>query len=51
MKNGTAQGEITLIVIAILILVIGRFLLLPAVCRHMPLLLPGGHFDYCIFFR
>jgi len=39
------------LIIAIIILVIGRFFLFPAVCRVFPLQLPGGGFDLCFFFR
>jgi hypothetical protein len=51
MERDAAQAGIHALIIAIIILIIGRFLLLPLVCRAFPLQLPGGGFDYCFFFR
>ena len=51
MDTEAAQAGIYALILAIIILVIGRFLLFPEVCRIFPLQLPGGGFDFCFFFR
>jgi hypothetical protein len=51
MDRETAQAEIYAIILAIIFLVISRFLLFPAVCQSFPLQIPGQEFDYCFFFR
>ena len=51
MERDAAQAGLHALIIAIVILLIGRFLLFPALCRVIPLQLPGGGFDYCLFFR
>ena len=51
METDTAQAWIVALVVAIIVLIVGRFLLFPAVCQSYPLQLPGQNFDYCIFFR
>ncbi len=51
MERDAAQAGIYAIIIAIIILVISWFFLLPAVCRSIPLQIPGQEFDYCFFFR
>jgi hypothetical protein len=51
MDKEAAQAGIYAIILAIIILIIGRFFLFPAVCKNFPLQLPGGDFDFCFFFR
>ena len=51
MEKDAAQAGIYAILIAIIILIISRFLLFPAVCQSFPLQLPGQDFDFCFFFR
>lgn len=51
METDGAQSYIPPIIIMIVILVIARYLLFPAVCRSIPLELPGYDVDFCIFFR
>jgi hypothetical protein len=51
MERDAAQAGIYAIIIAIIILVITRFLLFPMVCQSFPLQIPGQEFDYCFFFR
>jgi hypothetical protein len=51
MGKDAAQVVIHAIIIAIIILIISRFLLFPEVCRVFPLQLPGRDFDFCLFFR
>jgi hypothetical protein len=45
--NDAAQAEIPVIIPAILILIIGWFFLFPAICRNIPLNLPGSDLDFC----
>jgi hypothetical protein len=51
METDAAQIWIHAAIIAIIVLVIGKVLLFPAVCRVIPLQVPGIGFDYCFFFR
>jgi hypothetical protein len=51
MDRDTALTGIASVVIAIILLIIGRFFLFPAVCKSIPLQLPGYDFDFCLFFR
>jgi hypothetical protein len=51
MDTDQAQAGAYAIIIAIILLIIGRFFLFPAVCQSFPLQLPGQDFDYCFFFR
>jgi hypothetical protein len=51
MERDASLIGIHAIIIAIIVMVIGRFLIFPAVCNYIPLQLPGGGFDYCFFFR
>ncbi len=51
MERDAALAWLPALVIAIILIIISRFLLFPAVCQSFPLQLPGGSFDYCFFFR
>jgi hypothetical protein len=51
MERDAAQAGLPALVIAIIVLVIGWFILFPAMCRIFPLQVPGMDFDFCIFFR
>jgi hypothetical protein len=51
MERNAALGELGLIIAALIILIIGRFLLFPAVCQLVPIQLPGMGVDFCVLFR
>jgi len=51
MEKDAAQIGIPAIIIAIILLVIAWFFLVPEVCRSIPLQPPGPAFDFCFFFR
>jgi len=51
MEPDAAQAGLHALVFAIIVLVIGWFFLFPAVCRTVPLQVPGTGFDLCMFFR
>lgn len=51
MEREIALAWLPALVIAIIVVIIGRFLLFPAVCQSIPLQIPGQQFDYCFFFR
>jgi hypothetical protein len=51
MEKDAALAGIYGLIIAIILLILGRFFLFPAVCQSFPLVLPGQGFDYCFFFR
>jgi len=51
MEMDAAQAGIYAFILVIIFLIISRFLIFPAICRTVPLQLPGTEFDYCFFFR
>ena len=51
METDAALAWVPVLIVAIVLLIIGRFLLIPMTCQYIPLQLPGGTIDYCILFR
>jgi hypothetical protein len=51
MEKDAAQLGTPAMIIIVIILIIGGMFLFPAVCRSIPLQMPGLNFDFCFFFR
>jgi hypothetical protein len=51
MEPDAAQGGIAAVVVMLVLLILSWFFVFPAICRAIPLELPGLGIDFCVLFR
>jgi hypothetical protein len=51
MDTDAGSAWIPVLIALVVIIIVGRFLLFPAICRAVPLQVPAPGFDLCVFFR